>query len=141
MGLVVTLRLAMPRRATSPPNAPLAVFYSLHDQPGVPEWTQSSSTSADDPHLLTAQTAHLPSYPFNDNETPGRDLSRGNETDHWVAESGASCHVPGDSTGMFDCTSPPAGKERLVIGDMTMMGIECFGSCLCWCTALVVTRA
>ena len=28
---------------------------------------------------------------------------------------------------MFDCKPLPVGKERLVIGDMTMMGVECFG--------------
>ena len=28
---------------------------------------------------------------------------------------------------MFDCKPPLVGKERLVIGDMTMIGVECFG--------------
>ena len=59
-------------------------------------------------------------------ETP-RDLSGGSGRDGWVADSGASYHVTGDPHGMFGCTPPPVGKERLVIGDMTMMGAECFG--------------
>ena len=28
---------------------------------------------------------------------------------------------------MFDCTPLPVGKERLVVGDITMMGVKCFG--------------
>ena len=28
---------------------------------------------------------------------------------------------------MFDCKLPLISKERLVIGDTTMMGVECFG--------------
>ena len=55
------------------------------------------------------------------------DLSGGSGRDEWVADSGASYHFTGDPTGMFDCTPPPRGKERLVIGDMTMMGVDCFG--------------
>ena len=49
----------------------------------------------------------------------------------WFADSGASYHVTGDSSGMFDCKPPLVGKERLVIGDMTIMGVECFGCCFC----------
>ena len=56
-----------------------------------------------------------------------RDLSGGSSRDEWVADSGATYHVTGDPTGMFDCKPPPLGKERLVIGDTTMMGVERFG--------------
>ena len=59
-------------------------------------------------------------------ETP-RDISGGSGRDEWIADSGASYHVTGDPTGMFDCKPSPVGKERLVIGDMTMMGVECCG--------------
>ena len=67
-------------------------------------------------------------------ETP-LDISGGSGRDEWVADSGASYHVTGDPTGMFDCKPPPVGKERLVIGNMTMMGVECFGklSLLMYC--------
>ena len=44
--------------------------------------------------------------------------------DESVADSGASYHVTGDPTGMFDYKPPPVGKERVVIGDMMMMGAE-----------------
>ena len=59
-------------------------------------------------------------------ETP-RELSGGSGRDECVADSGASYHVTGDPTGVFDCKPSPRGKESLVIGDMTMMGVECFG--------------
>ena len=41
--------------------------------------------------------------------------------------SGASYHLTGDPTRKFDCKPPPVGKERLVVGNMTMMGVECLG--------------
>ena len=68
----------------------------------------------------------LNQYPTEMKETP-RDISGGSGRDEWVADSGASYHVTGDPSGMFDCKPPPVGKERLVIGDMTMVGVECFG--------------
>ena len=88
--------------------------------------THSNSTSSDDPDVLTPQTAHPDRDLFEKNETP-RDLSGDSGRDEWGTDCGASYHVTGDPTGMFDSTPPPVGKERLMIGDMTMMGVECFG--------------
>ena len=126
MELVDTLRLAIPQyvAAAAPLYAPSTV-YSPYDSQGAAESTHSSSTS-DDPHVLTAQIAQPIQYPSEMKKTP-RDISGGSGGDEWVADSGASYHVTGDPTGMFDCKPPPVGKERLVIGDMTMMGVECFG--------------
>ena len=107
------------------PYAPSTV-YSQYDPQVAAGSTHSSSTS-DDPHVLTVQTAQPIQYPSEMNETP-RDLSGGSGGDEWVADSGASYHVMGDPTGVFDCKPPLVGKERLVIGDMTMMGVQCFGN-------------
>ena len=122
--LVATLRLAMlrstlPQQQHPRPSAPRMIQ-------GAVESTHSSSTS-DDPRVLTAQIAQPIQYPSEMKETP-HDRSGGSGRDEWVADSGASYHVTGDPTGMFDCKPPRVGKERLVIGDMTMIGVDCFGT-------------
>ncbi|CAN0441657.1 unnamed protein product, partial [Laminaria digitata] len=45
----------------------------------------------------------------------------------WVADSGATYHVTGDPTFMFECKPPPVGKGTLLVGDMGSMRVECFG--------------
>ena len=110
--------------AAAAPYAPSTVYFP-YDSQGAAESTQSRSTS-DDPHVLTAQIAQPIQYPSEMKETP-RDIPGVSGRDEWVADSGASYHVTGDPTGMFDCEALPVGKERIVIGDMKMMGVECFG--------------
>ena len=98
--------------AAAAPYAPSTV-YSPYDSKGAAESMHSSSTS-DDPNVLTAQTAQPIQYTSKMKETP-RDLSGGSGRDEWVADSAASYHVTGDPTGMFDCKPPLVGKEKLVI--------------------------
>ena len=120
------------------PSTPRMIIKGQQNPRTAVAQTHISSTSFDDTHVLTAQTVQRHKYPFDKNETP-RDLSGSNSRDKWVADSGASYHVTGDPTETFVCKPSPEGKERLVIGDMTMMYVECLASCRCRCTARVVT--
>ncbi|CAN0551783.1 unnamed protein product, partial [Laminaria digitata] len=49
------------------------------------------------------------------------------DSEVWVADSGAAYHVTGDPTFMFECNPPSAGKGTLLVGDMRLMHVECFG--------------
>ena len=89
--------------AAATPYAP-STIYSPYDSQWAAESTHSSSTS-DDPHVLTAQTAKPIQSPSEMKETPG-DFSGGSGRDGWVANSCAAYHVKGDPTGMFDCKPP-----------------------------------
>ena len=78
--------------AAATPYTPSTV-YSPYGSQGTAESTHCSSTS-DDPHVLTAQTAEPNQYPSEMKETP-RDLPGGSGRDEWIADSGASYHVTG----------------------------------------------
>ena len=102
---LVTLRRGVhhsmsPLQRTSNPQS----FYSSRHSPSVKESSYSSSSSstapAGDPHILTAWI-----IPIDRNVC---DYFRGCGSGECVADSGASYHVTGDSTGMYPVggTSP-----------------------------------
>ena len=111
--LVATVRLAMLRstlpQCSATPYTPSTV-YTPYDSQGAAESTNSSSTT-DDPHVLTAQTAKTIQHPSEMKETP-RDLSGGSGRNEWVADPGASYHVTGDPTGGCLTVSPPQEVRR-----------------------------
>ena len=72
------------------------------------------------PHLLTAQ--------FTLKDKNGRSgIIRGNGRKQWVADSGATFHVTGNPVGMVGCNPPPPGMSTLVVDDMTLLRVLCFG--------------
>ncbi|CAN0439319.1 unnamed protein product, partial [Laminaria digitata] len=108
------------------PAAPAAIPPAVFPTSSPPEPESSGySTSMFDAHLLTAQFAHQGKN-FCDSgfKSDGFGLS---ESDLWVADSGATYHVTGDPTFMFECKPPPVGKGTLLVGDMRSMRVECFG--------------
>ena len=48
--------------------------------------------------------------------------------EEWVADSGATFHVTGNSVGMVECKPPPPDRSTLVVSDMRSLKIQCFGS-------------
>ena len=44
-----------------------------------------------------------------------------------VAHTGATYHVTGDLSCMFECKPPPVGKSKLMVADMRSLDINCFG--------------
>ena len=40
-----------------------------------------------------------------------------NEDDVWIADSGASCHMTHDKTGIYNVRPSPPGRETITIGD------------------------
>ena len=54
--------------------------------------------------------------------------SGSNEDDVWIADSGASCHMTHDRTGMYNVRPPPPGRETITIGDRRRTEVEYIGN-------------
>ena len=47
-----------------------------------------------------------------------------NEDDVWIADSGTSCHMTHDKTGIYNVRPPPPGRETITIGDRRRSKVE-----------------